>query len=134
MAAILAPSPHHPIGGARRPELHVLPGGAGDRAVRPAAPYGRRRVVAALVATLLLTRLLTGARAGLAPLAGPAPGAPAATAGAAGTTVVVQPGDTFWTIARRIRPGGDVRPLVDRLVAAHGSTVLVAGERITVPR
>jgi hypothetical protein len=47
--------------------------------------------------------------------------------------VEVAPGDTLWTIARRLQPSGDVRPLVDRLAAAHGSTVLQVGERIMVP-
>jgi hypothetical protein len=46
---------------------------------------------------------------------------------------VVQPGDTFWTIARRLDPKGDVRPLVDRLVSAHGGSALYVGERIALP-
>jgi hypothetical protein len=54
------------------------------------------------------------------------PGAPAAV-------YVVQPGDTFWDIARRLDPAGDPRPLVARLVAAHGSPVLVPGERLALP-
>jgi hypothetical protein len=54
------------------------------------------------------------------------PGAPAAV-------YVVQPGDTFWEIARRLDPTGDPRPLVARLVAAHGSPVLVPGERLALP-
>ena len=53
--------------------------------------------------------------------------------GARGTVYVVQPGDTFWGIASRLRPGGDPRPLVAELVAAHGTPVLVAGERLRLP-
>jgi hypothetical protein len=133
MAAILAPSPHHPIGGARRPELHVLPGGAGDRPARSVVPYGRRRAVALLLATLLVTGLAYGARAALAPLVEPAPAGPSAAATSGDPTVVVQPGDTVWSIARRARPTGEVRPLVDQLVAAHGPAPLEPGERISIP-
>lgn len=46
---------------------------------------------------------------------------------------VVQPGDTFWSIARTIDPKGDPRPLVDRLVAEHGTPVLHAGEELLIP-
>jgi len=58
-----------------------------------------------------------GAFAGLAP-APPAASSPGASAGA--TTVVVRAGDTVWSIARRLQPHGDVRSLVDRIVAANG--------------
>ena len=51
----------------------------------------------------------------------------------AGRVHVVQPGDTFWSIAREVEPEGDVRPVVDRLVAEHGSPTLVVGEPIRVP-
>ena len=51
----------------------------------------------------------------------------------AGQVYEVQPGDTFWAIARSLDPDGDPRPLVDRLVAEHGGPVLVAGEQIRLP-
>jgi len=51
----------------------------------------------------------------------------------AGQVYEVQPGDTFWAIARSLDPEGDPRPLVDRLVADHGGPVLVAGEQIRLP-
>jgi hypothetical protein len=44
--------------------------------------------------------------------------------------VVVQPGDSAWSIARRLQPTGDIRPLVDRLVERTGGGVLRAGERL----
>jgi hypothetical protein len=131
MAAILAPSPHHPIRPATRPDLRLLPGGAGGRPDRSAACYRRRRLVAGLLALVLLAGLLAGSRALLAPLAGPAPAGAAATAG--GSTVEVRPGDTLWTIARRAHPTGDVRPLVDVLAATHGSAPLQPGDRISIP-
>jgi nucleoid-associated protein YgaU len=47
-------------------------------------------------------------------------------------THVVQPGDTLWSIARELEPGGDPRPVVDALVRARGgSSTLVPGETIT---
>jgi LysM domain-containing protein len=135
MAAILAPSPHHPVVGDRRPDLRLVPGGAAGRPDLAAA-HRRRRVVAGLLAVLVLTGILSGSRALLAPLAEPASAGPAAPAAAtAGSvSVVVEPGDTLWTIARRVQPDGDIRPLVDQLVATSGSGPLQPGDHITIPR
>ena len=46
---------------------------------------------------------------------------------------VVRPGDTLWSIARSLRPTGDVRGLVDRLDADRGGRPLRVGERILIP-
>jgi hypothetical protein len=46
---------------------------------------------------------------------------------------VVRPGDSLWTIARRARPDGDIRPVVDRMVAARGGPTVLVGERVVVP-
>src|SRR3712207_3558261 len=35
-------------------------------------------------------------------------------------TYVVEPGDTLWSIARRVAPGRDPRPVVDGLIEANG--------------
>ena len=43
---------------------------------------------------------------------------------------VVQPGDTIWSVARRLDPGGDVRATVDALVDRHGSASLEVGDRL----
>ena len=51
----------------------------------------------------------------------------------AGQVYEVQPGDTFWALARSIDPAGDPRPLVDRMVAEHGGPSLVVGEQIQLP-
>ena len=89
-------------------------------------------VVALVVVLVGALALGNGAFASLAPEAPAA--APAVAAGAsAAPTVLVQPGDTLWSIARRIQPTGDVRPLVDQLVAANGSAVLVPGATVIVP-
>jgi hypothetical protein len=47
--------------------------------------------------------------------------------------VIVQPGDTLWSIARRVQPTGDVRPLVSRLDALRDGRPLQAGETIVIP-
>jgi LysM repeat protein len=43
---------------------------------------------------------------------------------------VVQPGDTYWSIARHLQPGGDVRALVDKLSSEHGGAPLQPGEQL----
>jgi hypothetical protein len=43
---------------------------------------------------------------------------------------VVQPGDTLWSIARRLQPEGDVRPLVDALADRNGGAGVQAGQRL----
>ena len=96
------------------------------------AVYRRRRVAAALLVASVAAALILAVGGLLASFGGgpltasERPGAPAAV-------YVVQPGDTFWEIARRLDPTGDPRPLVARLVAAHGSPVLVPGERLALP-
>jgi hypothetical protein len=97
----------------------------------PAATYRRRRAAAAAVAVAVVLVLFLAVSALL-----PSPGggdAAGARPEVAGPVHVVQPGDTFWDIARSLRPQDDPRPLVARLVAAHGSPVLVVGERVPLP-
>jgi len=45
---------------------------------------------------------------------------------------VVQPGETAWSIARSVQPTGEIRPLVDRLVAQEHGRPLQAGDRLVV--
>ena len=128
MAAIVEPHRFPRTDAPVRPDLRLIPGGLG-------APAGPRRIepVTAVLAGLLVLALMFGAVAiGRGALAGLAP-APARAASATGRSVVVEPGDTLWSIARRLQPNGDVRPLVDRLVAAQGSTVIEPGDRIALP-
>ncbi|HVD29317.1 MAG TPA: LysM peptidoglycan-binding domain-containing protein [Mycobacteriales bacterium] len=116
-AAPLAPpvspsrsGPHTPV---------APPHSAGVRLVRPARPglrlTRRGRVVAGLLVLLAVTAavLLAVGRAqsvGLDPAPVPA-SAPA--------EVVVAPGETLWSIAARVAPGGDPRAVVDRLRALN---------------
>ncbi len=140
MAAVLAPashpeSPAHPWGPARRaaggrPQLRLIPGGRSPQAM--AATYRRRRVVAALllVTVVVVAVQLVGLAADVAggwaaPATGPIDGA----------TVVVEaePGDTLWSIARRVRPGDDVRPAVEAMIAERGDAALQVGDAVRVP-
>jgi Tfp pilus assembly protein FimV len=48
---------------------------------------------------------------------------------------VVQPGDTLWSIARRVAPGRDPRPVVDALVRSNDlrGGGLQPGQELAVP-
>lgn len=137
MAAIIqprrtpAPSP--------RPALRLVPAGGG-RPIDVPVELGLSTVhlvaaVVGLVVVLVLSLAIgNGTLAALAPAPSSA-GAPAAAAATGGqATVVAQAGDTMWSIARRLQPTGDVRPLVDALVAANGGTALRPGQEVVVPR
>ena len=91
------------------------------------AVYRRRRVLAALVG---LGLLLTVARAGAA-LGGSSLATPERLPHV--QQVVVVAGDTLWSIAHRAVPGHDVRPIVDAMVHALGTSTVVAGQVISVP-
>ena len=47
-------------------------------------------------------------------------------------SVTVRPGDTLWSIARRLQPSGDLRVLVDALADRIDGSVITAGQRIDV--
>jgi hypothetical protein len=55
------------------------------------------------------------------------------TAPVAAHLYVVRPGDTLWSIAQRLDPGGDPRSLVAQLEDELNGATLVAGEQIQVP-
>jgi nucleoid-associated protein YgaU len=129
MAAVVSlapyPSPRAraaavPPAGARRPAPTRAP-----RSHRRAAVYFRRRVVAAALAVgVVLAAAQAGAALGGSSLA-------TAERRPQVVSVVVEPGDTLWSVARRVAPDADPRPVVDALVAARGTTALVPGETIT---
>jgi Tfp pilus assembly protein FimV len=50
-----------------------------------------------------------------------------------GSTYVVQPGDTLWSIATRLDPTGDPRSIVGQLASETGSDTVVVGEHILLP-
>ena len=49
-------------------------------------------------------------------------------------TYVVEPGDTLWSIARRVAPGRDPRPVVDGLIRANDLWAgLQTGQELSIP-
>ena len=118
--------------------------GAGVRVAVPAAP-SRRSVQGDRAARLRLTRrarrlavvlaLAAGVALGswLAPLVGGAGGGDLRLAGV--SSVVVQSGDTLWSIATSLDGDGDVRALVDEIQQLNGlnSAVLVPGQTLLLP-
>jgi hypothetical protein len=126
---------------------------AGEADRRPLAPvvYWRRRLLVALAVGLLLiggvdlvgraAAFVGGRRApadqtvGLTGIDGRS-GVPASVAAAAspsavdGETYVVEPGDSLWTIAQKLKPGGDPRPVVDELSRRAGGSALRPGQHL----
>ena len=99
------------------------------RGHRPsAATYWRRRAVAVAVGLVVLVMAgKAGAALGGSPLAVP-------ERRPAVSQSVVKPGDSLWSIAARLDPGSDPRPVVDELIAARRGAPLVPGEVVTLPR
>ncbi len=123
-------SPRHLAGAGARvhPSHPVRPAVATGRA-RPArrmgrATYLRRRLVAAGlgVAVVLVT---TQAGAALGGSTHEAPGRRTAFA-----SVTVRPGDSLWSVAERLAPGEDPRPIVDALADARRGAPLLPGETV----
>jgi len=103
-----------------------------------AAVYRRRRLAVAAVALLALALLWSGARVvgGPGRAAEDRPGGVSAPASGTPTALVhvVRPGDTVWAVARALQPEGEVRHLVDAVVAANGgSPVLRVGQELVLP-
>lgn len=93
----------------------------------------RRRRLAVLAAAAVLALGLPGAAAFAADVTSPSPQAgPVPLRAAPGDTYVVEPGDTLWTIARRIAPESDPRPVVDALRSANGGAQLEVGEELVL--
>jgi hypothetical protein len=106
---------------------------AGRRAgptTRPRSPasravYVRRRVTVALLGMVLVVVMAqAGAALGGSTLAAPER-RPAVL-----VHTTVRPGDSLWSVAQRLAPGEDPRPVVDALAAARHGSPLVPGERV----
>jgi Tfp pilus assembly protein FimV len=99
---------------------------------RPSASAGRLRLTRRGRVVVVLGLLLAVLVVGFA--LGHVSHAPAAEPGAT-RILVVQPGDTLWSIAARVEPSQDTRRVVAQLTTMnglHGASVQV-GERLTVP-
>lgn len=99
------------------------------RSARERAVFQRRRVFAVVLGVLIV---LTAGRAASAALGGEplAPSERPSASSAELVAAVVQPGDSLWSIAQRLAPGQDPRPIVDDLAAARDNAPLVPGETI----
>ncbi len=95
----------------------------------------RRTAVSRRLAVVLGVGLLSLAwplaLLGGGPLA--APGQERAAASGIPRTYVVRQGDTLWSVAERLFPGRDPRPVVDALASELGGDALSVGERIAIP-
>jgi len=130
--------------GPNRPQLRVLEGGRAPARLAQRAVYRRRRLLALLFAMAVVVVFVLMATAAMARLAGGSP-SPAAggssptsavassAAGVAAPSVVVQPGDTLWSIAADVAPDTDVRITVDQLIALNGSSPIVPGQELALP-
>jgi len=132
-----------------RPELRLVPApgrrGLRHRPLEPVAdgapapaPIPRRRVSLEVRRRRTLLAMMGLALALLAfPLDGS--GGASHTAGSVSAAQLhpgaytVRAGDTLWSIAQRVDPTGDPRPIVSQLAAQLGTYDVVPGELVTIP-
>jgi LysM domain len=127
MAAVLT-LPHAPLAGrsGRSAGVHHSHRAPRPRRNRTAAVYRRRRFAVAALAGLGLVAVVGQASAALGGSSlAPVERRPQVE------TIVVEPGDTLWSIAQRLAPDSDPRDVVDALVEARGTAQLVPGETLT---
>lgn len=100
----------------------------------PSRPAGLRRALPVLATVAALVGMWFGADA-LVSAGGPPQLAhlQGSQKVAGGYAYVVRPGDTLWSIAARLDPSGDPRPLVDRLAGELHGAALQPGEVLVVP-
>ena len=100
----------------------------GPVVARPVSPevYRRRRlVVLAIVLGIVLGLVSFGRQADATPSAR----AQAAEA----VLIIVQPGDTLWTIADSLVDGADLRPVVAELAEIAGGSSIQPGQLLRIP-
>jgi hypothetical protein len=130
----MAHAMHHPADVTRVAFVARAP----SRSAPTVRTYRRRRLavlLAAIAAVLLAPMAASRAVAAIrdvpasVPERRPAP----APSGPEDVGYLVQPGDTLWSIARRLQPKGDVRALVHQLVDANGGADLQVGQWVVLP-
>jgi hypothetical protein len=108
-------------------QAFALAGAAGPGETGRMRLTRRGRILARVLAIVLVVAVFLLVAPGLARGDGPDRPAPR-------VSYVVEPGDTLWSIARRVAPGQDPRPVVDGLIEAndlHGG--LQAGQELSIP-
>jgi len=108
----------------RTPIRAVAAGRAQPRRRVRRATYVRRRLS---VVGLAVGLVLVTAQAGAA-LGGSSPDTPGRAPTVAST--VVHQGDSLWSVAERLAPGDDPRPVVDALREARHGAPLLVGETV----
>jgi hypothetical protein len=110
---------------------HTAVAAGGSQAATRATYWRRRIAVVAIVVALVLVMAQAGAALG-GSLATPErrPASESSPARTTARNTVVRPGDSLWSVAARLVPGSDPRPVVDALAAARHGTVLQPGETI----
>ena len=126
----VVPAPVDPTPTIALPERRAVHRQPSPRVTRShsAGVYWRRRLVAT---ALGLGVLLAAAHAGAAL------GGTTTTASERSPhvkSVIVQPGDTLWSIAHRLAPAADTRDVVDALAAQRGGSDLQVGDVVRWPR
>lgn len=103
--------------------------------VRPAPERGLRRLLPGVATLGFFVALWFGVGALAAGAhSGPVVRLPGSVPVAHGYAYVARPGDTLWSIAARVEPGRDPRPLVDQLEQQIHGGLLQPGERLLLPR
>ncbi len=88
----------------------------------------RRRTLLAVMALALIALAFP-----LGGVDGPSHATGSTLAGNGPADYTVRPGDSLWSIAERMDPSADPRPMVARLAAEIGTYQVVPGEQITLP-
>jgi nucleoid-associated protein YgaU len=134
----------------RLPLVRVVPSRTDGR-LEPAV-YWRRRAAAIALGILVVFGVVEGAGqviegvsswrtaptiepdgvTGSSASSSAAPVVPSPPSGPSARVYVVEQGDTLWSIARRLDPGGDPRPIVDRLAGQAGGSALRPGQRLSL--
>ena len=128
------------------PTSHYVAPVAKTRSAQPNFMLRRLGVVAAVIATTIVSVVGMGSAGADQSIDAPvavedstaSPEVAGETAGEraeepAVEIVVVQPGDTLWTIAERVAPTVDRRKAVDQLAKIAGGSMLEVGQRLEIP-